>query len=314
MPRKRRIHLPDAGFHITARTQNGAKHFVPEMRADIANDIEEAAASFGHTLLAHVVMPNHLHIILKQGESPLGWVMQRIMQRTVMSVRRWHGGEGHVFGRPYWACVCPNAAYLRRAIVYTHMNPCKAGLCNHPGDYPWSTHNKFVNAAREGKTSESGVPEGVMLFADDSVQLKDVIRNYIRFVDYCIVRRATGIPGDWLLPEGPQRAMLPSAAHGDSHWAATYSMFVEAQSFSRVNIDVTLHATSLLNRIAPDLHLDDVRSAGRSRIMGRIRRQLIEGLSVSGCRGTAIARALRVSPSLVSQVVSAMRFPAARKN
>src|SRR5687768_11846369 len=135
MPRKRRIHLPHAGFHITARTQDGAKHFVPDMRSDIVQDIEEATSSFGHTLLAQVVMPNHFHIVLRQGETPIGWLMQRIMQRTVMRVRRQHGGEGHVFGRPYWLCVCASAAYLRRAIVYTHMNPCKAGFCEHPSDY-----------------------------------------------------------------------------------------------------------------------------------------------------------------------------------
>ena len=314
MPRKRRLHLPHAGFHITARTQDGAKHFVREMRSDIVQDIEEAASSFGHTLLAQVVMPNHFHIVLRQSETPIGWLMQRVMQRTVMRVRRRHGGEGHVFGRPYWNCVCASAAYLRRAIVYTHMNPCKAGLCEHPSEYAWSSHNKFVAVATQRKGPESAIPEGLMLFADESIELNDVVHNYKRFVDYCIVRRALAIPGDWLLPEGPQRAMLPSAAHGDAHWAAKYSMFVEPQSFTRVNVDVTTHATSLLNRIAPDLDLEAVRSVSRSRSMAKVRRQLIEGLSIVGCRGTAIARALRVSPSLVSQIVSAMRFPAACKN
>ncbi len=60
MPRKRRLHLPRAGFHITARTQGGAKYFHPEMRAAIAADIQQAALTVGHTLLAYVVMPNHL--------------------------------------------------------------------------------------------------------------------------------------------------------------------------------------------------------------------------------------------------------------
>jgi REP element-mobilizing transposase RayT len=311
MPRKRRLHLPDAGFHITARTQNGAQHFTPEMRGDIADDIKQAAHSFGHTLLAYVVMPNHFHIVLKQGEAPLAWVMQRIMQRTVMRVRRAHGGEGHVFGRPYWAGTCTNPGYLRRAIVYTHLNPCKAGLCASADDYAWSSHSSYLRLGRGG-TGPTSMLEGLTLFADRSLSRADVLASYQRFIDYCVMQRATSIPGDWLLPIGPNRHLLPSAAHGDSHWAANYSTFAEHTSFTRINIDVAHYATSLLERIDPDLDLDTIRLTGRSRTLGAVRRQLIEGLIVHGCRNNAISRCLRVSPSLVSQVATHMRLSAPR--
>ena len=312
MSRTRRLYLPGAGFHITARTQDGVKHFIPEMRADIVNDIDEAISSFGHTLLAQIVMPNHFHIVLKQGETPLGWAMQRIMQKAVARVRRQHGGEGHVFGRPYWSCVCGNAAYLRRAIVYTHMNPCKAGLSNHPREYAWSSHNKYMAAATEPKGIRCSALHGLMLFADDAVEIKNVIHNYERFVEYCIVRRANAIPGDWLLPEGPQRFELPSAAHGDTHWAASYSMFVEPHAFTQTNTDVTTHATGLLQRIASNVDIEMLRHCGRSRTLGKVRRQVIAGLLVCGCKRTAIARCLRVSPALVSRIAGEMRFSAVR--
>ncbi len=310
MPRKRRLHLPRAGFHITARTQNGAKYFAPEMRSAIADDIEQAMLSFGHTLLAYVVMPNHFHVVIRQGDSPLAWVMQRIMQRTVSRVRRTHGGEGHVFGRPYWAAVCKNPGYLRRAIVYTHMNPCKAELCDAVDDYPWSSHKNYNASAQTTSPHQSCPLEGIMLFADTSLARGDAMRNYQRFIDHCVTQRANRIPGDWLLPDGPRRHLLPSAAQGDTYWQAHYSTFNEAKSFTRSNVDVSRAATSLLSRIDPALHLDDIRLAGRSRTMGKVRRQLIEGLIIHGCRGTAISRCLRVSPSLVSSVSTQMRFRA----
>jgi REP element-mobilizing transposase RayT len=313
MPRNRRLHLPRAGFHITARTQGGAKYFCPEMRAAIADDIDQAMLSFGHTLLAYVVMPNHFHIVIKQGDSPLAWVMQRIMQRTVLRVRRAHHGEGHVFGRPYWAAVCKNPGYLRRAIVYTHMNPCKAELCETVADYPWSSHRNYLAGAREAVPRQSGVYEGIMLFADASAERIDAVRNYQRFIDHCVAQRANRIPGDWLLPDGPDRHLLPSAAQGDTHWFTNYSTFNEAQSFTRMNVDVSHVATSLLSRIDPNLELDDVRMAGRSRTMGKVRRQLIEGLLVHGCRCVSISRCLRVSPSLVSSVSTQIRFAATHK-
>ena len=310
MPRKRRLHLPGAGFHITARTQNGAKHFVPEMRFAIADDIEQAMLSFGHILLAHVVMPNHFHIVAKQGEGPLAHVMQRIMQRTVARVRRAHGGEGHVFGRPYWACVCANPAYLRRAIVYTHMNPCKAELCETVDEYPWSSHHKYVRAATETIARQSSPLEGLMLFGDRTQLVADAIHNYNRFIAFCVAQRANRGPGDWLLPEGPQRELIPSAVLGDMHWSSHYSTFAEAEAFTRMNVDVSRPAETLLHRIDPILKLDDVRMAGRSRALGKVRRRLIEGLVIHGCRTSAISRFLRVSPSLVSQVATQMRVSA----
>jgi len=312
MPRQRRLHLPNAGFHITARTQNGAQFFTPAIRTNIADDIAEAVPGSEHTLLACVVMPNHFHIVLKQGHSPLGWLMQRIMQRVVVHVRRVHGGEGHVFGRPYWSCVCANPAYLRRAIVYTHLNPVKAGLCEAAEDYAWSTHSAYVAGERGGSFMKSNLQEGLVLFADTSLDPHEQRRSYLRFIDFCNFQRANRVPGDWLLPEGPERMQIPSAAHGDTYWAANYSAFAETASFTRVNVDVARPAAAILSRIARDVTLDTIRFAGRSRRAGKIRHQLIEALLVYGCRTTAIARFLMVSPSLVSKVGRQMRVSAVR--
>lgn len=312
MPRQRRLHLPNAGFHITARTQNGAQYFTPGIRTIIARDIEEAVPSFRHTLLAYVVMPNHLHLVLKQGPTPLGWLMQRIMQRAVVHVRRAHDGEGHVFGRPYWSCVCADPAYLRRAIVYTHLNPVKAGLCDAAEDYPWSSHRSYVAPESVESSRSSMLREGLVLFADTALDPAAQRSSYMRFIDFCNFQRANRIPGDWLLPEGPHRIPLPSAAHGDMYWAKNYSSFAEATCFTRPNVDVARPAALLLHRINPDVTLDALRFAGRSRTLGRIRHQLIEGLLVYGCRTTAIARCLMVSPSLVSKVARGMRETAVR--
>ena len=95
-------------------------------------------------------------------------------------------------------------------------------------------------------------------------------------------------------------------------YAVNYSAFAEQMSFTRVNIDVARPAASLLRRINEDVTLQMIRSAGRSTSLSPIRRQLIEGLLVHGCRTTAISRCLGVSSSLVSKVARGMRVPAAR--
>jgi REP element-mobilizing transposase RayT len=312
MPRQRRLHLPKAGFHITARTQSGTPYFTTDIRTSIAGDIEEAVPSFGHALLAYVVMPNHFHLVLKQGDSPLGWVMQRIMQRAVVQVRRAFGGEGHVFGRPYWAGVCADPVYLRRAIIYTHLNPVKARMCEAAGAYEWSSHNAYTAAAGCTSPNAAALHEGKLLFADQSQAEPELRHSYTRFIDYCMFQRANHVPGDWLLPDDWNRMRLPSAAFGDAHWASNYAGLNEPNTFTPMNVDVARPALLLLSRIDRDVTLDMIRAAGRSRTLSKIRRQLIEGLLTYGCRTTAIGRCLRISPTLVSRIRQGMRVSAVR--
>jgi hypothetical protein len=92
-----------------------------------------------------------------------------------------------------------------------------------------------------------------------------------------------------------------------------YSAFAEQTSFTRVNIDVARPAAALLRRINAEVTLQMIRSAGRLTALSQIRRQLIEGLLVHGCRTTAISRCLGVSSSLVSQVARGMRVAATHK-
>ena len=305
MPRKRRLHLPGAAFHITARTQAGEKLFTEEIRTSIFDAIEEATSCFGHTLLAQAIMPNHLHIVLRQGETPLGWLMQRVMQKAIHQVRRVHGGQGHVFGEPYWSGVCGNPAYIRRAIIYTHLNPCKANLCSEPAKWPWTSHNKYVSAAAHGPHFDP--THGLMLFAYNNAASDRLPFDYMRFVEYCIERRKLAIPGDWLLPEGPNRALLPEAPLGDSHWVTQYSSFTEAASFTRPNVDVRTHAIALLKVIAADVSIDNLRLWGHTRALRTVRRQVVEGLITAGCKGAPIGRCLNLSESYVSRVRTGMR-------
>src|SRR6266511_765859 len=88
MPRARRTHAPGWAFHVTARTQGRVGWFKePAVCDTIARYICEAAASSTTRLLAYAVMPNHLHMIVRQGSQPLGWMVQRVLQRTALLVR-----------------------------------------------------------------------------------------------------------------------------------------------------------------------------------------------------------------------------------
>jgi hypothetical protein len=47
---------------------------------------------------------------------------------------------GHVFQGRYRAILCDKRTYLLELVRYLHLNPVRAGLVQHPADWPWSSH------------------------------------------------------------------------------------------------------------------------------------------------------------------------------
>lgn len=310
MPRTTRTYAPGVAFHVVAVTQGRERWFVGEVADRIADDIDIASNAAGHRVLARTVMPNHFHIILKHGTEPLAWMMQRVMQRAAMMVTLKHGHEGHVFKSRYWAEPIPSPVYLRRAIIYTHENPVKAGLCQDSSDYPWSSHNQYADLATAGVSTDSSFVDGLMVFADDKIDVSSAFVNYSRFVEFCRERRRLQTPGDWLLPGTLWFDHAPCAPAGDNYFADTYTHFNGDACKPRRYINVQATAEQLLRRINPAVTLDDIRFSGPKSMMADTRIQLVCALITAGCRPCQIARLLNLTPSYISKLRTQMRVPA----
>lgn len=308
MARPLRPHAPGQGIHITARVQNGAALFTPNIQHSIAWLICEAAAFCGTAVLALVVMPNHFHLVVKQGSQPLGWMMQRAMQQTARLIRNVHGGEGHVFGRRYWSCVCPNSFYLRQAIIYTHLNPWKAGLCDEPANYACTTQPlATLTPMNQRWASLVSWQEARLLFAADSIDDDSITRNYLAYIEYWKFRYKLAKHGSDELYRDTNDPERPFALMGDAYWAANYvGGPVEVRSAHKH--DTCERAIKLLKLLDEECSLDVMRIAGRSAAISGLRRNLIEALLLSGESNGAIARCLFVSPALVSSVAASIRL------
>lgn len=285
-------------MHITARLQGGAKLFTEPLRHSVAEYICDAAQMAGVRVLALVIMPNHFHVVAKVGRVPLGWMMQRAMQRTALLVRRHHGGEGHVFGRSYWSCFCSNARYVRQAIIYTHLNPWKAGL-GEASDYEWTSHRALTGNPRAGWESKIDVAETLLLFQDVTVSPSDALENYNSFISESQYRYRNAVPGDKFLFDRVWTGNVLTAHIGDDHWLATYMPGPESIQMPRP--DTRDAADALLKRIDPNCDLDTLR-LGKGRALIPIRRALVANLKVRQHSGSAIARCLYVSRSYVSKI------------
>lgn len=99
----------------------------------------------GFSLYAWCLMPNHIHILLKEGNTPLGEIFRAIGTVFVTWYNRKYYRVGHLFQGRYWSEPAEDTAYFLKAVRYIHLNPVLAGICEAPDSYPYSSYPQFIN-------------------------------------------------------------------------------------------------------------------------------------------------------------------------
>jgi putative transposase len=295
--------MPGIAFHITARTQGRERWFTDEIKPEIERIITTGVTSSKALFLAHCVMDNHFHIVLRQGAQTLGWIMQPIMRRISLLVQRVAGVEGHVFERRFRSHPCENADYLRRAIVYTNLNATRAQLCGDPTEYAWTSHTDlFID--EDCSVRGIQVMHTLNLFAQGQTNARADLRgSYLRYVDWRLKKDehdAAAIPYD--VPE-------PRTDAGDVFFATSFCALPPL--VRRPQGDLRDKATEILARIDSGCSMDTLRYGRLNRHKMEVRRQLISALLQLDYAQCSIADFLRVSASTVSLLATRMRYESA---
>ena len=129
MPRKARIDAPGALQHIIVRGIARRKVFDDNFDRDIF--IERLAmvlTDTGTQCLAWALIPNHFHLLLKTGATPIATVMKRLLTGYAMHYNRRHNRHGHLFQNRYKSILCQEDSYLLELVRYIHLNLLRAKL------------------------------------------------------------------------------------------------------------------------------------------------------------------------------------------
>lgn len=93
-----------------------------------------------YELLAWCVMPNHVHVLIRQAESwSLGPIVKSWKTYTARMINRRLERTGHLWAADYFDRYTRDENQLIGAIRYIEANPVKAGLCATPEDWPFSS-------------------------------------------------------------------------------------------------------------------------------------------------------------------------------
>lgn len=164
---------------MTSRGNDGRTVFLD--RIDYATFLDRAAAvarRYGWTLYAYCVMPNHYHFELEIGIGGLSAGMQLLNGGHSRMFNRRYDRTGHVFRNRFYAGLVERDSHLLETARYVELNPVRAGLCRHPGDWPWSSYRG--NAGIEVPHALLGQSEALRMLGRTPEQAARAYRAFVR--------------------------------------------------------------------------------------------------------------------------------------
>lgn len=142
MPRKPRFQLPGVPQHIIQRGNNREPCFYAEEDYFRYLEILKEALSRNQCALhAYVLMTNHVHLLVTPlKEHGISHMMQDLGRKYVSYVNHTYKRSGTLWEGRYKASLVDTEVYLLTCMRYIELNPVRANMVKHPGDYKWSSY------------------------------------------------------------------------------------------------------------------------------------------------------------------------------
>jgi len=150
MPRRLRVHVPGAFYHVTLRGNHRQPVFFAVSDRKLLGDlIAGGLTRCSARLHAYCWMTNHIHLLVQVGDAPLGALVQHVAGRYARSVQARLHTKGHLFENRYHAVMVSTDAHLLELLRYVHLNPVRAGIVDDVAAYAWSSHAVYAGRRRD---------------------------------------------------------------------------------------------------------------------------------------------------------------------
>ena len=149
MARPLRIAYAGAFYHVTSRGNEQKDVF--KSRRDREKFLEYLASAterYGAAIHAYCLMSNHYHLLLETPEGNLSQIMRHIngAYTTYFNIKRKRAG--HLFQGRFKAILVEADEYATELSRYIHLNPVRAGMAENPGEYPWSSFQRYIEQGK----------------------------------------------------------------------------------------------------------------------------------------------------------------------
>ncbi len=154
MPRRPRVCPPGIPQHVVQRGHNRRNCFRCEQDfATYASLLRKAAQRWDVAIHAWVFMSNHVHILMTPAhEGGISRLMHQLGSNYVRYFNQRTGRSGTLWEGRFRSCLVQDDEYLLQCHRYIELNPVRAGMVEHPAEYPWSSY----------RSNADGVPSNLL--------------------------------------------------------------------------------------------------------------------------------------------------------
>lgn len=175
--------LPDVTAHLVQRGNNREPCFYTEQdRSHYLFHLGRLAGPSGCSIHAYCLMTNHVHLLVTPVASDsCAKLMKQLGQLHTQYVNRTYQRTGTLWENRFKSCLVQTERYVLECHRYIELNPVRARMVEHPGEYPWSSFR--ANALGQSNSFLSGHPEYLKLGSTDSSRREAYASLFGSFAD-----------------------------------------------------------------------------------------------------------------------------------
>jgi putative transposase len=177
MARPYRLLVPDGIYHVMSRGNRREAIFGGDGDRLLFLDLlRQVANRRGWLVHAYCLMTSHYHLVLQTPDADLSSGMQALNGEYAQWFNRCHGLVGHLFQGRFKGILVESDWHFLELYRYLALNPVRAGRCEEPADWPWSSYSHVVAGTASPPVSAKKV---LAHFGSDRERASDRLRHFV---------------------------------------------------------------------------------------------------------------------------------------
>jgi REP element-mobilizing transposase RayT len=184
-----RIEVPGGTYHVNANALHGMSLFRDEIdRLGFYELLLDEVKKRGWKVLAYTLMTTHYHLLLSI-KTELSSGFHRLHSMYAREFNRRHGRRGVVWQKRFHDELVTSDRHLFETIRYLARNAPRAGMCEKPEDWPWSSYGSAIGLQPPDPLVDEA--ELLGLFSADERVARKRLAAYVNEPDPRVRRRQT---------------------------------------------------------------------------------------------------------------------------
>ncbi len=144
MARLPRLNLPNIPQHVVQRGNNRQICFFSDQDCAVFLDkLKEYSRRYNVAVHSFVLMTNHVHLLVTpSNETGVSQLIQTLSSYYVRYINNTYARTGTLWEGRYKSTLVDSENYFLVVSRYIELNPVRAGMVNHPSEYPWSSFRR----------------------------------------------------------------------------------------------------------------------------------------------------------------------------